>query len=594
MVKKKEEEEIEINLSKFFKEVNYSYVLILVFLLLGFSLRNYHVDYPVIGYHNWKSVHYITEARNFAKEGFFKHGFFVPMRDNLIRTEYPDDGVHKDTFPTTSIIVGFFFKIFGESLVIARLVNILFSLGSVVAIYFLIKELFERQDIALITAFLTAINPLFVFFSHNIQMVNPALFFMLLGAFFYIKWLKKETPKDLYLGVFFVMMGAITKYTFAVIAFPMLFSFPYKKVIKKYKEYIKPLGISAIIAAGFPLWVFYSEYYVKKFVFGLNLSQSRLESIGLDKLIDFGVLGDSSFWQLMKSFTADNFTLLGFLFGILGALLLLYFYFTKNREKIGYKFVVGYMVGSIAYLFIMGFKLSGHNYHQFPLAPLIIFLIAYFFDVVGKNLSRLTKSENLKKLAYVLIILMFILIPFSKGKNLYQHSMESKNRMFNKQFPGLDVAGEYIKQHSQENERIFHSSGQNYGILWHADRKGYKPPTIEDFIEGEQEKNVQWVFVYGDLDGRGLAKYCVFVPESVCTETQIERSDHLRDNYRLVQAGFIAIENQLSPIYFLFRKGGSFNESQLNQMLQENQNNIIRKQYEYTNSPYEIVYVNFE
>ena len=135
----KTSEDVQLNFD-FLKKFNfrYEYVFLLVFLILGFSMRYYHIDYPVIGYHNWKVGHYITEARNFAEEGFFKYGFFVPMRDSMEGIDEQSDCAHNDTFPTIAIIVGFFFKIFGQSLVVARTVNILFSLGAVVFFYLLI------------------------------------------------------------------------------------------------------------------------------------------------------------------------------------------------------------------------------------------------------------------------------------------------------------------------------------------------------------------------------------------------------------------------------------------------------------------------
>ena len=124
------------------------------------------MDYPVVGYHNWKETHYLTEARNFARDGFFKHGFFIPVWD------YPDvsdnpSGAHSDTFPTISIIVGFFFKLFGFKLWIARVINIIFALGSVCFFYLIIKKLFKREDLALTSTLLIYSKLLFfrIYFS---------------------------------------------------------------------------------------------------------------------------------------------------------------------------------------------------------------------------------------------------------------------------------------------------------------------------------------------------------------------------------------------------------------------------------------------
>ena len=126
--------EEEFDLKKFLQK-NWHWIILIVILSFGFYLRAYHIDYPVIGYHNWKETHYLTEARNFARDGFFKHGFFVPEHD------YPNiyedsSGAHSDTFPVTSIIVAIGFKLFGVELIVARIINLLFGMGTVALFYF--------------------------------------------------------------------------------------------------------------------------------------------------------------------------------------------------------------------------------------------------------------------------------------------------------------------------------------------------------------------------------------------------------------------------------------------------------------------------
>ncbi|MBU0536654.1 MAG: hypothetical protein KJ922_02835, partial [Nanoarchaeota archaeon] len=106
-------------------------IIILAFILLfGFYLRVYHLDYPVMGYHNWKETHYLTEARNFAREGFFSQGFFVPSFDYPPLDSDPS-GAHSDTFPTISIFAALMFKIFGVHLWAARILGVMFNSASI-------------------------------------------------------------------------------------------------------------------------------------------------------------------------------------------------------------------------------------------------------------------------------------------------------------------------------------------------------------------------------------------------------------------------------------------------------------------------------
>ena len=71
--------------------------------------------------------------------------------------------------------------------------SVLFMLGSIILIYLLVKRLFGREDMALTSAALLAFNPLAVFFGRQFQMINPALFFSLLGVFLYLLWLERRT-----------------------------------------------------------------------------------------------------------------------------------------------------------------------------------------------------------------------------------------------------------------------------------------------------------------------------------------------------------------------------------------------------------------
>ena len=565
-----EEIEFKLNIPK----LNYYWIIIALFIVLGFSLRFYHVNYPVVGYHNWKTTHYITEARNFAREGFFKYGFFVPMRDSMGTPNEPSDGQHYDTFPTISIVVGFFFMIFGESLLVARLVNIFFSLGSVVMIYMLIKKLFDNESLALATTFLAAINPLYVFFSHNVQMVNPGFFLMLAGAYFYVSWIKDKMKKPLmlFLATFFIALSSMTKYTFAVIAIPILFSFPYKEFIKNIKKHQKTLIITGLIALMFPMWFFYSENYVKKNIFlpGKEITGK----FSISNLVDFKLVTDGNFWNTMKFYIADNFTLFGIFLAFLGSGAFTLLFLSKNKNKFSHKFMFGYLISVFIFVFVMGFKLSGHNYHQFPVSPVVLFMIAFFIEFVAKNISNMISralDQDTKFVSvgvYLFIFFIIVFAPISSGKSLFAHSIESKNRMFGTQFPGLDMAGYYINQNSEPSERIYHSSGQSFGVLWHADRKGYKGSNTEDYYKlGEDNFNVTWVFAYQYNGVRGIE---VFIQNE-------ESLNYLQNNYKLVQAAFLPGQTNV-PLYFLFKKGGTSDLSDLNALFQDKQ----VKSFDYT------------
>ena len=543
----------DLILIKTFLKKNWNWIILAIILLIGLQLRTYHLNYPVVGYHNWKEVHYLTESRNFAEDGFFDYGFFIPAHD------YPHldenlQGAHTDTFPTVSIIVGLFFKIFTVNVAVARMVNIFMVLGAVFFMYLIMKKLFKREDLALTTALLASINPLLVFFGRQTQLINPALFFMLGSVFFFIRW--REEPKIKYMITFalFLSISILTKYSFILICLPIVALFPYERLfkIKKLKKYLKQYIVGAAFLLLTPAWMLYTK-----------LIGPRFNTVAADIQMNFSVIFTSGFWQVLKSYAADNYGAfirpngslfqIGLLFALLGLLLMIFFYF-KDKKHLGYRFVLSYFIAAIIWFVVMSWKLSGHNYHQYPIAPLIIILMAYFFIVLATNLQKLVPIKIFREIIkYGVLLGLFLMILFP--------SLDAKNRMFDTQFPGLDVAGDYIKQHSTEDERIFFPSGQSYGVLWHADRQGDKLPEtdLERFKDGES-KGMTWVFMYQ------WGMNVINNPDSA------EVWEYIQNNYELKQFAYYKTD-QIQPIYFLFEKGGSFNISSINDLLQNKPEN---------------------
>ena len=50
-----------------FLKRNLPFLLLLAIIVWGYSLRAYHLDYPVVGYHNMKEAHTLGEALNFYR-----------------------------------------------------------------------------------------------------------------------------------------------------------------------------------------------------------------------------------------------------------------------------------------------------------------------------------------------------------------------------------------------------------------------------------------------------------------------------------------------------------------------------------------------
>ena len=537
-------------------------VLLIAIVILGFYLRIYHIDYPVIGYHNNKEVHYLTEARNFAREGFFKYGFFVPAL-GYPRLHYDPSGAHSDTFPLTSILVALAFMLFGMNLTVARLIGVISITATIPLMYLIVNQIFKREDLAIVSAILTAILPLTVFFSHNVQLINPALLLFTLSLYFFLKWMDENKSYQLILTSFFFVLSGLTKYDFLVMGSPFLLLFPFRRLAKEIKnKRVTVYILSIAVLLLFPAWYFYSNnvvaprYHTKKIV-------------SVEKVNYLDILNPSG-WTLIKSYFADSWTLLGTLFAALGAIIAISNYYKKR--KFPEKFVITLFLSAILYFILMFFKIKGHSYHMYPMVPSMIFLITYFIGALS-DLGKKLKVEG-KGIPYLNFIIILILLAI-----LFSPMQEATNRQFDTQFFGLDVAGNYIKEHKIPGERVMHSSHQAYGVLWHADMKGTRgiPSTVEKMKYAEENLNASWIFMYNWDFAKVMGNK--------------ELWNYIKNNYGLKQFAFIQTSKGIQPIYMLFKKGGTFDDSRLNTMLMDKP--VQQQDYELTTGKVRLNYINF-
>src|SRR3989338_9114779 len=160
-------------------------VLLLVFMLFGFYLRSYHMNFPVIGYHNMKENQYIpyTEFMYNADEflDYFRtETYWIGSQQHGYFTQYE--------FPFIPWLILSLWWIFGVKLWAARLVIILFSLASIPMLYIVGKKLIDNISLILTACFFFTIMPISIFFGRNVQPEAPAVFLILLGTYWFLCW----------------------------------------------------------------------------------------------------------------------------------------------------------------------------------------------------------------------------------------------------------------------------------------------------------------------------------------------------------------------------------------------------------------------
>lgn len=523
---------------------------ILIFLILmmisGFYLRSYHMDFPVIGYHNMKENQYIpyTEFMYYAEEwqDYFRtetylagtqvHGYF---------TQYE--------LPLISWMILPLWWLFGIKLWAARLVVILLTIGSIPLLYIVTKKITENECIALAASFLFTIMPISIFFGRNVQPEAPGLFFILFGTYFFLCWREKilqGTKEWKYFLLFSgsILIAILLKIPNGIGIVPLLFFVPYQQLKKEKKQAIQYVLVFICIMALFPIWVKISQVLMPNA--GTVGTASFTESFRevRDNLIRTLT---QEYWQQhfpgIKSFVVDNFTLWFFWLTVIGICLGA----IKYKTMLG-KFLCAEAVALIMYIFIFADKFRGHAYYQFVFLPLVCIASAYVVYVVAELVQKIAEAvikknveERFRKILFYGIFILVII-------GTQDARVDATARVFDTIYYGEDSAGEFINKNSAPEDRIFVDGvfAQSSGILWHAHRYGTDeiPANLSYVQELEQTLNFRWVVLYGPGIGTIQSKGEVW--------------EYIQQNYVIRQVGLIPQENQFIPYYVVLEKGGVF------------------------------------
>lgn len=254
------------------------------------------------------------------------------------------------------------------------------------------------------------------------------------------------------------------------------------------------------------------------------------------------------------SFWVDNYSAP---LGVAMFLGLLALFFAKGRTR---GFFLSYLASFVVYMMIFSLYFTQHSYYQMPYVYLAAFSMAYVFHYL---FTAVIKVKHLKYASFLILILS--LSPVK----------ESITRHFDTQFLGTDIAGEYIKAHSEPSERfLISATAQKLATCYFAERFCFALPGDEESVkEYERKFNSKYIFIYNNS-----------MPEAMSRKSW----DYISKNYKIAQAGIIntggkatADDNGFRIAYVILKKGGTFSNDVLNGHTPQ-----LRKYYEFSYANY--------
>jgi 4-amino-4-deoxy-L-arabinose transferase-like glycosyltransferase len=152
-----------------------------------------------------------------------------------------------------SYITTFPVAIFDLNAFSTRFASALFGSLSVIAIYFLVKELSKNEKLSLISAFVLSVSPTFVHFSRVGYNNVLGVFFAVVCITLYLKWVKKTNKKNLLLCLLFFLLSIYSYQAYRIFVPAVIFTISVIHFIGSDKSTKVKLILSTIFFVGIVL-----------------------------------------------------------------------------------------------------------------------------------------------------------------------------------------------------------------------------------------------------------------------------------------------------------------------------------------------------
>jgi hypothetical protein len=348
------------------------------------------------GTHAWRQTETQTMIRNFAEKDF-----------NILNPRVNNQGDGSDIFrmefPLMQWIYAIFFKLFGDHIIISRILTWLTGLFCIFGFYRLCYGFTRSPAASLIGSWAFTFGPTFFFYTMNPMPDIMAFCFSIWGLVFFFKWIRQRHWKDVVLCIIFFTLSTLVKLPF-IIYFVLLAVDELIRLFKSRFQSIKELLIVLVLgllilspALAWYIWVI-PTWHGNGIVQGLlALTASQMPEL-------FAVLW-YNLTQVFPKLLLNMYTLPLFLLGA-------FFIFSKGyfRRPMFPLFLAWALAVIAYYVFEANMIDRWHDYYLLPFVPQIFLIVLY-------GVSQLLKTRRLIWLLGILVLC--ILMPFETAHYSY-------------------------------------------------------------------------------------------------------------------------------------------------------------------------------
>lgn len=421
-------------------------------LLLALFLRLYKLDIPLADHHSWRQADTAAVARNYIKEGW---NFFLPKIDNMVplNTGLPNDQrLFLVEPPVYNSVVAGVYSVLGINIKWARLVSLIFSLGSIVFLYLIAKFYFGEKT-ALLSSLFFAILPFNVFYS-RVVLPEPMILFLTLGMFYFcLRWLETDSLPTYVLFVIFSSLSFSQK------SFPLFLNLPiFYLVFKKFGfSFLKQWKLYLWLVVAF-LPIISWRLWISRFPEGIpsNLWLFNRDNIRFKGAFFYWIFAER-IGKLILGYWGTALFLLGLII---------------KPKKEGWFFHL-WLLSLLIFVTVFAAGNVTHDYYQVPLIPILCIFL-------GKGGSWLLfeRHEGISK--FLSAICFFVIIGFSLAFSWYDV------RGFYNIQGGVDLAGVAVDELTPKNSLVITGDSNDATLLYNTNRWGWTAGHVSLFSNTEQ------------------------------------------------------------------------------------------------------------
>lgn len=358
------------------KKLNFTHLLVVLFLAVGVLVRSYKIDAPIADWHSWRQADTAAVSRNFIKDDF---NMLYPQSDsfyalNEFKLENPNRYFINE-FPLYNAVVAAIYKQFGIHESYGRMVSIFFATIGALALYGLVKLLIGTPSALAVLGYYSLL-PYNIYYG-RVFMPDPTFAALsILSLYFCVLWVKYENY--LYgLALMFTFAIAMLIKPYAIfMAIPMFYWVMVNRGVKTFKQ---PLPYLIAIGSFIPLVLWRYHY-----------SLHPEGSFGTAWLLNEGGIrftGAFFRWIIFDRFNRLIFATGGFVLFVVG-------FFSSYLKKNTSLFFV-WTISVLLYITIFAKGNVNHDYYQLPIvAPGIVLAVIGGNALIGLGKTKLQKIIN--------------------------------------------------------------------------------------------------------------------------------------------------------------------------------------------------------